>query len=55
MYCENLPVLDALTDSSDPYVVVELLPAGLFSSNSKANTKTVNKNLNPQYNENFTL
>jgi Ca2+-dependent lipid-binding protein len=55
MNCKNIPILDMITKSSDPYVTIELLPKSLFQDFQIEKTNIVYKNLNPVFNENFCL
>ena len=49
MRAVDLPVMDHMTGTSDPYVKVMLLP----DKNSKLSTSIKRKNLNPRWNEIF--
>lgn len=49
MRAVDLPVLDYMTGTSDPYVKVMLLP----DKKSKLSTSIKRKNLNPRWNEIF--
>ena len=55
MYCKNIPILDVIGKSSDPYVIVELLPRKLFQDTRIEKTNIVFKSLNPVFNEYFNL
>jgi hypothetical protein len=55
MYCKNLPILDLMTKSSDPYVEIEVLPKTLFKDLQSVKTNIIYTNLNPVFNETFSL
>jgi hypothetical protein len=51
--CQNLPKMDVI-GSSDPYVILELLPFTIYHKPQKEyKTVTQNRTVNPQYNEVF--
>ena len=55
MNCKNIPKLDVISESSDPYVTIELLPKSLFQDFQIERTNIVYKNPNPVFNEYFCL
>lgn len=53
----DVPILDVITKSSDPYIRLELYPHCLFSPNNypAVSTSTIKRTLSPVWNESFQL
>jgi Ca2+-dependent lipid-binding protein len=51
--CQNLPKMDVI-GSSDPYVILELLPSSFYQKTPKEYKTSIQKRtLEPEYNELF--
>jgi Ca2+-dependent lipid-binding protein len=51
--CKNVPILDTINRSSDPYVKIEFLPYEYYEGIGQ--TRTIYKELNPFFDEYFEL